>query len=110
MSGDISALWRHLFGQQSEQQQAQPAPPATQQQPAQQQQGQQDTQQVPPQPPPQQQQQQQQQQQRVPTVLVGHSMGGALAVHAGSGKQIAGLEGVVVVDVVEGTALGECPA
>lgn len=40
-------------------------------------------------------------------MLVGHSMGGALAVHAGSSKQIAGLEGVVVVDVVEGTALGE---
>ena len=45
---------------------------------------------------------------RVPTLLVGHSMGGALAVRAAAGKGIQGLDGVVVVDVVEGTALGEC--
>lgn len=44
---------------------------------------------------------------RTPTLLVGHSMGGALAVWAGSTKQISGLDGVVVIDVVEGTALGE---
>lgn len=43
---------------------------------------------------------------RVPTLLVGHSMGGALAVWAAATKQITGLEGVVVIDVVEGTALG----
>lgn len=43
---------------------------------------------------------------RVPTLLVGHSMGGALAVWAAASKQIIGLEGVVVIDVVEGTALG----
>lgn len=49
-------------------------------------------------------------QERVPTLLVGHSMGGALAVWAAATKQIAGLEGVVVIDVVEGTALGEVTA
>jgi hypothetical protein len=43
---------------------------------------------------------------RVPTLLVGHSMGGALAVRAAASKAISGLEGVVVIDVVEGTALG----
>jgi protein phosphatase methylesterase 1 len=43
---------------------------------------------------------------RVPTLLVGHSMGGALAVWAAATKEIAGLDGVVVIDVVEGTALG----
>merc|ERR1719348_1415449 len=37
-------------------------------------------------------------------VLVGHSMGGALAVLAGE-KEIPGLVGLVVIDVVEGTAL-----
>jgi pimeloyl-ACP methyl ester carboxylesterase len=44
---------------------------------------------------------------RVPTLLVGHSMGGALAVRAAATKAIAGLDGVVVIDVVEGTAMGE---
>lgn len=44
---------------------------------------------------------------RVPTLLVGHSMGGALAVWAAATKQISGLCGVVVIDVVEGTAIGE---
>eukprot|EP00879_Flechtneria_rotunda_P005408 GHRR01005699.1.p1 GENE.GHRR01005699.1~~GHRR01005699.1.p1 ORF type:complete len:437 (+),score=84.88 GHRR01005699.1:148-1311(+) len=44
-----------------------------------------------------------------PTLLVGHSMGGALAVWVGAGKQIAGLDGVVVIDVVEGTALAALP-
>jgi protein phosphatase methylesterase 1 len=43
---------------------------------------------------------------RVPTLIVGHSMGGALAVWAAATKDIAGLDGVVVIDVVEGTALG----
>lgn len=43
----------------------------------------------------------------VPTLLVGHSMGGALAVRAAASQQVSGLEGVVVIDVVEGTALGE---
>merc|ERR1712241_562010 len=38
-------------------------------------------------------------------VLIGHSMGGALAVHAALEEQISGLIGLVVVDVVEGTAL-----
>lgn len=46
---------------------------------------------------------------RTPTLLVGHSMGGALAVWAAASKQIAGLDGVVVIDVVEGTALGARP-
>lgn len=44
---------------------------------------------------------------RVPTLLVGHSMGGALAVWAAATKTITGLDGVVVIDVVEGTAMGE---
>lgn len=44
---------------------------------------------------------------RVPTLLVGHSMGGALAVWSAATKAITGLEGVVVIDVVEGTAIGE---
>ncbi|KAG2439223.1 hypothetical protein HXX76_004585 [Chlamydomonas incerta] len=42
-------------------------------------------------------------------VLVGHSMGGGLAVWAGAAKRIKRLEGVVVVDVVEGTALAALP-
>lgn len=44
---------------------------------------------------------------RVPTVLVGHSMGGAVAVWAAAGGQVESLDGLVVIDVVEGTALGE---
>jgi protein phosphatase methylesterase 1 len=44
---------------------------------------------------------------RVPALLVGHSMGGALAVWAAASKQITGLDGMVVIDVVEGTAIGE---
>jgi len=43
---------------------------------------------------------------KTPTLLVGHSMGGALAVWTAATKQITGLEGVVVIDVVEGTAIG----
>ncbi|WIA30381.1 hypothetical protein OEZ86_000467 [Tetradesmus obliquus] len=46
---------------------------------------------------------------RVPTLLVGHSMGGALAVWAAATKEITGLDGVVVIDVVEGTALAALP-
>ncbi|KAL4442685.1 hypothetical protein ABPG77_006679 [Micractinium sp. CCAP 211/92] len=44
-----------------------------------------------------------------PTVLVGHSMGGAIAVHAAALGGIPSLAGVVVVDVVEGTALASLP-
>mmetsp|Transcript_35023 Transcript_35023/g.99272 ORF Transcript_35023/g.99272 Transcript_35023/m.99272 type:complete len:381 (-) Transcript_35023:206-1348(-) len=44
------------------------------------------------------------------TVLVGHSMGGAIAVHTASIGCIPKLEGVVVIDVVEGTALAALPA
>jgi pimeloyl-ACP methyl ester carboxylesterase len=44
---------------------------------------------------------------RVPTLLVGHSMGGALAVWSAATKAITGLDGVVVIDVVEGTAIGK---
>ncbi|EDV24459.1 uncharacterized protein TRIADDRAFT_24785 [Trichoplax adhaerens] len=40
-----------------------------------------------------------------PTVLVGHSMGGALAVHTAYKRLIPSLVGLVVIDVVEGTAL-----
>jgi pimeloyl-ACP methyl ester carboxylesterase len=38
-------------------------------------------------------------------VLVGHSMGGAIVVHAAHSGIIKGLLGTVVIDVVEGTAL-----
>ncbi|KAL5559861.1 hypothetical protein UlMin_036072 [Ulmus minor] len=38
-------------------------------------------------------------------VLVGHSMGGSVAVHVAAKKAISRLAGLVVVDVVEGTAL-----
>ncbi|GMN40253.1 hypothetical protein TIFTF001_009478 [Ficus carica] len=38
-------------------------------------------------------------------VLVGHSMGGSVAVHVAARKAISSLAGLVVVDVVEGTAL-----
>jgi protein phosphatase methylesterase 1 len=46
-----------------------------------------------------------------PTVLVGHSVGGALATWAaaaevGEGEGITSLEGLIVIDVVEGTAMG----
>lgn len=40
-----------------------------------------------------------------PTVWAGHSMGGAIAVHAAASQRIHSLAGLVVVDVVEGTAL-----
>lgn len=40
-----------------------------------------------------------------PTVLVGHSMGGAIAVHAAQDECMCGLAGLVVIDVVEGTAM-----
>lgn len=42
-------------------------------------------------------------------MLVGHSMGGGLAVWAAASRQISGLDGVVVIDVVEGTALAALP-
>ncbi|CAN0887999.1 Protein phosphatase methylesterase 1 [Linum grandiflorum] len=38
-------------------------------------------------------------------ILVGHSMGGAVAVHVAAKKLIPQLAGLVVVDVVEGTAI-----
>lgn len=40
--------------------------------------------------------------------LVGHSMGGAIAVHTVSKQLIHGLAGLIVVDVVEGSALEAC--
>ncbi|GFR43760.1 hypothetical protein Agub_g4872 [Astrephomene gubernaculifera] len=43
------------------------------------------------------------------SILVGHSMGGGLAVWAAASKRIRRLEGVVVIDVVEGTALAALP-
>ncbi|GMH14071.1 hypothetical protein Nepgr_015912 [Nepenthes gracilis] len=39
------------------------------------------------------------------TVLVGHSMGGSIAVHVAARRVFPSLAGLVVVDVVEGTAL-----
>jgi len=48
---------------------------------------------------------------RTPTLLVGHSMGGGVAVWAAATTgPWPGLEGVVVVDVVEGTAIAALPA
>lgn len=38
-------------------------------------------------------------------VLVGHSMGGAIAVHTAATKELPSLAGLVVIDVVEGTAM-----
>lgn len=38
-------------------------------------------------------------------VLVGHSMGGAVAVHVAAKKALSSLAGLVIVDVVEGTAM-----
>ncbi|XP_077984952.1 protein phosphatase methylesterase 1-like [Glandiceps talaboti] len=40
-----------------------------------------------------------------PVILVGHSMGGAIAVHTANKDLIPSLIGMVVIDVVEGTAL-----
>nr|CAG4644032.1 EOG090X07NZ [Lepidurus arcticus] len=40
-----------------------------------------------------------------PIVLMGHSMGGAVAVHVATTEEIASLVGLVVIDVVEGTAM-----
>lgn len=37
-----------------------------------------------------------------PIILVGHSMGGAIAVHATSGALLPSVVGLVVIDVVEG--------
>ncbi|EFN53421.1 hypothetical protein CHLNCDRAFT_9699, partial [Chlorella variabilis] len=41
--------------------------------------------------------------------LVGHSMGGAIAVHAAALGGIPSLAGIVVIDVVEGTAMASLP-
>lgn len=40
-----------------------------------------------------------------PIILVGHSMGGAIAVHAASGSVLPSVVGLVVIDVVEGERL-----
>lgn len=44
-----------------------------------------------------------------PTVLVGHSVGGAISVWAALAERIPTLAGLIVIDVVEGTALGAHP-
>lgn len=38
-------------------------------------------------------------------VLMGHSMGGAIAIHAAVKRRVPSLSGLVVIDVVEGTAV-----
>jgi len=43
-------------------------------------------------------------------ILVGHSMGGAIAAHASNTNKIKNLIGLVVIDVVEGTALEALPS
>ncbi|XP_031440865.1 protein phosphatase methylesterase 1-like isoform X1 [Clupea harengus] len=40
-----------------------------------------------------------------PIILVGHSMGGAIAVHAACGPLLSSVVGLVVIDVVEGSAM-----
>ncbi|EEB17859.1 protein phosphatase methylesterase, putative [Pediculus humanus corporis] len=40
-----------------------------------------------------------------PIILVGHSMGGAIAIHTAYNNYISSLIGLVVIDVVEGTAM-----
>lgn len=42
----------------------------------------------------------------LPVVLVGHSLGGSIAVHTAHHPNLSSLIGIVVIDVVEGTALG----
>lgn len=94
LAADVVALWQHMFGSQAGSGSSD-APSSVQQaqQPAQQH----------PSPPP------QGQQGGPPTVLVGHSMGGAIAVHAAALAGIGSLAGVVVIDVVEGTAIESLP-
>lgn len=40
-----------------------------------------------------------------PIVLIGHSMGGAIAVHTAAAAKLPTLAGIIVIDVVEGTAM-----
>ena len=41
-----------------------------------------------------------------PILMIGHSMGGAIAVHAAAANHIPSLLGLCVIDVVEGTGGG----
>ena len=41
-----------------------------------------------------------------PLILIGHSLGGSIAVHVGHHPGVQSLVGLIVIDVVEGTALG----
>jgi protein phosphatase methylesterase 1 len=43
-----------------------------------------------------------------PTVLMGHSFGGAIAVWTAKECPMPSLQGLIVIDVVEGTAIGAC--
>ncbi|KAJ2146990.1 Protein phosphatase methylesterase 1 [Coemansia sp. RSA 564] len=43
-------------------------------------------------------------------VLVGHSMGGAIAAHAVSSKRIQNVRGLVLIDIVEGSAMDSLPS
>ncbi|KAI7836178.1 hypothetical protein COHA_009945 [Chlorella ohadii] len=88
LAADVVALWQHMFGSQAGDGGSVVASSSATQLPQQEQQGR-------AQPP--------------PTVLVGHSMGGAIAVHAAALGGISSLAGVVVIDVVEGTAIASLP-
>ncbi|KAJ2138423.1 Protein phosphatase methylesterase 1 [Coemansia sp. RSA 788] len=43
-------------------------------------------------------------------VVVGHSMGGAIAAHAVSSKRIQNVRGLVLIDIVEGSAMDSLPS
>ncbi|PRW60955.1 phosphatase methylesterase 1 [Chlorella sorokiniana] len=100
LAADVVALWQRMFGSQAGSGAADVSSSAAQaEQPGQ----------LPQQQPLQPQQEQPGGAHPPPTVLVGHSMGGAIAVHAAALGGISSLAGVVVIDVVEGTAIASLP-
>lgn len=47
---------------------------------------------------------------KIPLFILGHSMGGAIAVRTALTKKLRNLSGIIVVDVVEGTAMEALPS